>query len=43
VDVDDLEVYNPQTFTVTRAVNGVAKAQTQNTNVHLWRAAVYAL
>lgn len=34
---------SPQTFTVTRSVNGVVKAQTAGTPVHLWKPNVYAL
>jgi hypothetical protein len=34
---------SPQTFTVTRAVNGVAKAQVAGATVELYRPAVYAL
>lgn len=34
---DNLAVLNPQTFTVTRAVNGVSKAQTAGTSISLWR------
>jgi hypothetical protein len=35
VSYDDLAVVNPQTFTVTRSVNGVGKAQTAGTDVRL--------
>lgn len=34
---------SPQTFTVTRAVNGVAKAQTAGTAIELWDTPRYAL
>lgn len=34
---------SPQTFTVTRGVNGVVKAQTAGTPVHLWRGGGIAL
>lgn len=34
---------SPQTFTVTRSVNGVSKAQTAGSAVRLWRSGVYAL
>jgi len=43
---DDLAVNNPQTFTVTRSVNTVIKAQTATTpttKVRLWKPGVYAL
>ena len=34
---------SPQTFTVTRSVNGVVKAQTANTTVKLWQPSTVAL
>lgn len=34
---------SPQTFTVTRAVNGVIKSQTVGTGVHLFQQSVYSL
>lgn len=34
---------SPQTFTVTRSVNGVVKAHTANTRVRLWRPTVLGL
>jgi hypothetical protein len=34
---------SPQTFTVTRAVNGVSKAQAANASVKVWRPGVLAL
>lgn len=40
---DNLAVTNPQTFTVTRSVNGVVKAQSAGETVKLWRPNVLAL
>lgn len=43
VRFDNFEVVNPQTFTVTRSVNGVTKAQTSGTDVRLAFPALTAL
>jgi hypothetical protein len=40
---DNLQVINPQTFTVTRAVNGVTKAQAAGTDVRLAQPLILAL
>lgn len=34
-DIDNFQLLNPQTFTVTRSVNGIVKAQTAGTDVRL--------
>lgn len=39
---DDFEILNPQLITVTRAVNGVARATVNGDQVRLWRPAVIA-
>lgn len=43
VQYDNLRVINPQTFTVTRSVNGVTKAQTAGTSIRLAHPATVAL
>ncbi|HET6504621.1 MAG TPA: hypothetical protein VFG87_28060 [Amycolatopsis sp.] len=40
---DNFTVTNPQTFTVTRSVNGVSKAQSAGAAVKLWKPGVIAL
>jgi hypothetical protein len=43
VSFDNLAVTNPQTFTVTRSVNGAVKAQSAGSAVKLWKPGVLAL
>lgn len=40
---DEIELLSPQTFTVARSINAVAKAQTAGNPVGLWRPAALAL
>lgn len=40
---DNLTVYNPQTFTLTRSANGVVKAHSANAPVKLWKPVTVAL
>lgn len=43
IDFDDLRMLNPQAFTVTRSVNGVAKAQSAGADIRLANPLVLAL
>jgi hypothetical protein len=43
IDFDNVTVANPQTFTVTRSVNGVSKAQAASTAVNLYHPPGYSL
>lgn len=42
IKFDDFEIVNPQLITVTRAVNGVARATVNGDQVRLWRPAALA-